>query len=253
MLKLDNVTLISLTSVKISETIKAMKYSMRGIKFADAILFTHEDPPELPRDIRLIKVDKMNNVDDYNRIMLFELYKYIKTEYVLIVQWDGYVVNPSKWDSAFLGYDYIGAPWPAELDFRDADGDLCQVGNGVSLRSRRIMEYPDKTNMSWNPGENEDTYLCCQHKVEIEQAGMKIAPFNIACRFSHERPIPEIKDIEPFMFHKWDGHNVQYPRFGEGTIREIKRVISKILIHLGVYDTCHVFFRQKFRSSNKGI
>ena len=244
---LENVTLISLTSVKIDETIRAMQYSMRRIDFNKSILFTHEKPTELPTQIEYIHVDKMNNVDDYNRIMLFELYKHIMTDYVLVIQWDGYVVNPCKWSKEFLNYDYVGAPWPAELGFRDLDGNLCQVGNGVSLRSRRIMEYPDKNELSWKPGENEDTYLCCMHKKEIENAGMRIAPLEIACLFSHERPIPEIKGIKPFMFHKWDGDNVQYPRFGEGKVREIKRFAAVVLIKIKAYDLMHSVFRKLFR------
>ena len=241
---LEKVTLVSLSSIKIHETIRAMEYSMKRIRFADSILFTHELPNELPNSIRFVAVPKMKDVDDYNRIMLFELFKYIHTEYVLVIQWDGYVVNPDMWDQNFLDYDYIGAPWPSELDFRDANGRLCRVGNGVSLRSYRIMEYPDKAGLSWHTGENEDTFLCCIHRVEIEEAGMTIAPLDVACKFSHERPIPEIIGIRPFVFHKWDGNNVQYPRFGEGLVRETKRIIAKGLIRIDVYDKMHSFFRK---------
>ena len=243
-LLLDNVTLISLSSVMINETIQAMMYSMKKISFADAIIFTHKLPDDLPDSIRYIHVQEMKSVDDYNKVMLYDLYNHIQTDYALVIQWDGYVVNPDKWDKSFLEYDYIGAPWPADLDFRDSDGRLCRVGNGVSLRSRRIMEFPDKAGLSWNQGENEDTFLCCIHKKEIEEAGMTIAPLELACMFSHERPIPEIKGIRPFMFHKWDGDNVQYPRFGEGHIREIKRLISKCLIRIGIYDQIHDCFRK---------
>ena len=246
-LSLNKVTLISLSSVKISETIQAMEYSMNNIDFAESILFTHELPDDLPDNIKFIHVQEMKNVDDYNRIMLFELYKYIKTKYVLVIQWDGYVVNPDMWDQSFLDYDYIGAPWPAELDFRDAKGRLCRVGNGVSLRSHRIMEYPDKAGLSWHPGENEDTFLCCIHRVKIEEAGMTIAPVDVASKFSHERPIPEVKGIRPFVFHKWDGNNVQYPRFGEGIVRETKRIMAKSLIKIGVYDKMHSLFTKHFR------
>ena len=50
--------------------------------------------------------------------LLFILfYKYIKTSHVLIVQWDGYIINSKKWDSRFLNFDYIGAPFiPREYD-----------------------------------------------------------------------------------------------------------------------------------------
>lgn len=250
-LKLDTVTLIALTSVRVRETIQAMQYSMRKIRFADAILFTHEKPDLLPAGIRFIQVERMNNVDDYNKIILFELYPYIHTSHVLVVQWDGYVVHPELWNPDYLKYDYIGAPWPKELGFHDEKGHLVQVGNGVGLRSRRLMEYPEKAGLSWQPGQNEDVFLCCDHRDFLEKAGMKFAPFETACRFSHERPVPEMNG-EPFMFHKWDGRNVQYPRFGEGPMRECKRLTSIVLIRLGVYDRIHAAFRRCFRG-DKGL
>ena len=247
MIILNQVTLISLSSIRICETIKAMEYSMRKIRFADAILFTNSKPTGLTNSIRYIHVDEIKSVDDYNRTMLFDIYKYIISDYVLIVQWDGFVVNPDRWKKCFLEYDYIGAPWPSDLNFRDEIGRLCRVGNGVSLRSRRIMEYPSKYCLNWAPGENEDVFLCCIHRCEIEKKGMKIAPLSIACQFSHERPIPENKGIKPFMFHKWDGDNVQYPRFGEGLLIGLKRMISKLFIKMKIYEQIHIVFRKVFR------
>ena len=43
-LKLSNVTLAAMSSVNIRATIKAMRYSMRGIEFGDAVLITHKKP-----------------------------------------------------------------------------------------------------------------------------------------------------------------------------------------------------------------
>lgn len=57
-LKLPNVTLCAMTSVRVRETIKAMEYSMKGIEFADALFISdkkagvsakgHPLPPYLP-------------------------------------------------------------------------------------------------------------------------------------------------------------------------------------------------------------
>ena len=53
---------------------------------------------------------------------------------MLLIQWDGYVVNPEAWDPAFLGCDYLGAKW-----YWHDDG--MRVGNGgFSLRSRRLLD-----------------------------------------------------------------------------------------------------------------
>lgn len=48
-LKLSNVTLAAMSSVNIRATIKAMRYSMRGIEFGDAVLITHKKPFEIGR------------------------------------------------------------------------------------------------------------------------------------------------------------------------------------------------------------
>jgi hypothetical protein len=49
----------------------------------------------------------------YSQIVLKGLYPHVATSHVLVIQWDGYVVNADLWDDDFLRYDYIGAPWPA--------------------------------------------------------------------------------------------------------------------------------------------
>ena len=107
--KLPNVTLAAMTSVNIWATIKAMEYSMRGIAFGDAVLITHKKPFGLPKCIRYSHTDKLNNIDDFNYKMVYELGSHIHTEFVLIVHADGFVVHPELWRDEFLDYDYIGA------------------------------------------------------------------------------------------------------------------------------------------------
>ncbi|SAL48353.1 hypothetical protein AWB74_02212 [Caballeronia arvi] len=42
--------------------------------------------------------------------MLFALWRFIETEYALIVQDDGWILDIGNWSDEFLSYDYIGAP-----------------------------------------------------------------------------------------------------------------------------------------------
>ena len=60
---------------------------------------------------------------------------------------------------------------------------------------------------------NEDIFLCCMHKNDMEAEGLKWAPLELAVRFGREHPLPENKGIEPFAFHKWWGENESYPHF----------------------------------------
>ncbi len=236
-IELNNVTLIAMTSVKIKPTIKAMEYSMRGVKFADAVLITHEKPDDLPDTIQYKHIDKLDNIDKFNYSMVYDLYKYVDTDFALIVHYDGFVVNPDMWKEEFLQYDYIGSPWPLppeddKITYRDINGNLCRVGNSVSIRSRRLMELPDRIKMPWEPFHgwyNEDGFICCNNKHIFEQYGMKFAPLEVAIQFGQEAMLPEGEGIRSFVFHKWEGRNAGYPNF-----LPVKEKIRSSLINTAV-------------------
>lgn len=219
-LQLHNVALAAMSSVNLYETVQALKYSMRGIEFGDAVLISDHRPWYLPRGIRFSKTTRLDSIDAFNYKMVYELHEHIRTDYALIVHADGFVIHPEKWSEDFLQYDYIGAPWPEpdnDYLYRDADRVLRRVGNSVSIRSRRIMEYPLKHDLEWKPGfdgfYNEDIFLCCLYRTQMEADGLTWAPLDVAVRFGREHPIPENCGIEPFSFHKWRGENADYPRF----------------------------------------
>lgn len=61
----------------------------------------------------------------------------VKTSHCLVIQYDGFPIDPWMWRDEFLKYDFIGAPWPVRG----------YVGNGgFSLRStklcRRLAQLP---------------------------------------------------------------------------------------------------------------
>lgn len=218
-LQLPNVTLLAVTSVRLRETIKAMQYSMRGIDFGDCVLVTHKKPLFLPKTIRYARTEKLDDIDCFNYQMLYEMGKYVRTDFVMLVHYDGFVVHPEMWRDEFLDYDYIGAPWPVPDDdftYRDKDGNLCRVGNSVGIRSKRLLEFPKKAQIPFEADHgyfHEDGFLCCKNRHLVEAAGMRIAPLEVAKYFSHETMIPEIEGITPFAFHKWAGTNAGYPKF----------------------------------------
>lgn len=239
-LKLPNVTLAAMTSVNLYETIKALEYSMRGIEFGDVVLITHRKPFFLPEGIHYKHTSKLKDIDAFNYKMVYELTDYIDTDYVLLVHHDGFVVHPESWRDEFLDYDYIGSPWPLpdrDDAYRDSKGNICRVGNSVSIRSKRLLAFPRQAQLTWERQEdgfyNEDTFLCCKNKNILEAAGMRFAPIEVAKYFGHEHMIPEIMDIEkPFLFHKWWGRNAQYPKFvnvWKVRWRKIKDIIRPFL------------------------
>jgi hypothetical protein len=48
---------------------------------------------------------------------------------------------------------------------------------------------------------SEDGNICVHNRHIYEALGCKIAPIEVAARFSHERPLPETQGITPFGFH----------------------------------------------------
>lgn len=225
-LQLPNVTLVAMTSVKVKATIKAMEYSMRGIDFGDAVLITDKKPLGLPKGIRYSHIDKIDNIDKFNYACVYEIHKHINTDYIMLVHYDGFVVNPDKWRDEFLEYDYIGAPWPLppegdNITYRDPDGVIIRVGNSVGIRSRRLLELPEKLGLEWKSfygWYNEDGFICCHHHKELEEAGCRFAPIEVARFFGREQTFDETKGIEPFSFHKWDAANSKYPKFDNPTV-----------------------------------
>jgi len=114
----------------------------------------------------------------------------VETPYVLIIQYDGYIIDPSKWSDEFLKYDYIGAKWPWYYDGHN-------VGNsGFCLRSRNLLEHLKKVDCSEEPIA-DDHFICRVARPLLEQYGVKFAPDYLADKFSYERQFVS----QTFGFH----------------------------------------------------
>ena len=219
MLNLSNITLIALTSVKIPQTIKALEYSCREIKFGDVKLASDIKPDNLPSYIKHEYTPKSSNIDEWNYNIIYNLPKHVETEFCILIQDNGFVVNANSWRDEFLNYDYIGAPWPIPNDnfsYRDINGELIRQGNSVSLRSKKLLDVPNKLNLEWKPFHgytNEDGFICVNYRHKYVEQGCKFADIDVAKYFSHESMIPEISGIEPFAFHNYLGTNSKFPKF----------------------------------------
>jgi hypothetical protein len=207
MLKLENVTLVCVTSINIDRAIRAIKYSCKNIVFGDVFLFSDKDVSV--DGIKTFKTDKLDYIG-YSRFIVYELHKHIETEFVLIIQDDGFVVNPESWSNDFFNYDYLGAPFPIPqkndmISYRDPFGVLQRVGNGgFSLRSKKLLELPTKLNLEWKSYFgywNEDGFFAVHNKHILENNGCIFPPPEIAAKFSIEYETPETIGIKPFGFH----------------------------------------------------
>lgn len=145
------------------------------------------------------------------------LHTRFSTEYVLIVQNDGFPLYGGKAFAKFVGpWDYIGGPWGGRLsyfDFFPYPGYA--VGNGgFSLRSRRICRAAAE---HWRgivrlivPYTNwfyEDIYYTRALSVFVRgwRKMFNIAPFDVAREFSLANKLPYPSKIPPMGFHSPDG------------------------------------------------
>ena len=213
MTKEAKLTIVSVSDIKIKRTINALIKSNINLKPSKTILFSSKAITLNKKEsgiIDLVRIKKISSIQDYSSFIIYSLYKYIKTSHILIVQWDGFIINPEKWDPNFLKYDYIGAPFiPRENDknyCRDLNGGFYTIGNGgFSLRSKKLLEAPTKFKLKDNrefTNFNEDGFFSVFHRKFLESKGLIWAPFNIAEKFSIESPLStnELKDL-PLGFH----------------------------------------------------
>lgn len=206
MLQLPNITLICIATRNIESASDAITLSCNGIEWGSIKLVSSYRPWNYPPEMIYIQIPEFETIDDWNKFIFYDLYKYIDTEYCLLIHPDGHVINPDKWDDRFLQYDYIGAPWSADT-IHDVYGNEVRVGNSVSIRSKRLLELPSKLNLPWteyNGSFNEDTQICAHYRPYFIGAGMTFAPVEIAVLFAHEIPVPETVGITPFAFHYWE-------------------------------------------------
>lgn len=132
------------------------------------------------------------------------------SNFVLVWQWDGFILNPELWTNEFLNYDYIGAPILADYWYAGAKWlensrpgwrippgiEVPIVGNGgFSLRSKKFLSSTAVLPPQIGPSlmKNEDLYLCVERREELEKMGIKFCPPALAGRFAKDecdnRPI----------------------------------------------------------------
>jgi len=219
MINLEKITLVALTSVRIPQTIQALEYSCRGIKFGDVKLVSDIKPDNLPSYIKHEYTPKSSNIDEWNYNIIYNLPKHVETDYAILIHDNGFIVNPESWNDDFLNYDYIGAPFPLPTDdisYRDIYGNIIRQGNSVSLRSKKLLDVANNLNLEWKSFygyTNEDGFICAHYRHKYIEEGCIFAHIDVAKHFSHESMIPEIQGIKPFMFHNYNGTNMQYPKF----------------------------------------
>ncbi len=146
--------------------------------------------------VALLHDRSIDSKEKYSEFIIRHLHTQFVTSHILVIQHDGYILNPEAWRDEWLEWDYIGATWVYK--------DGMNVGNGgFSLRSRRLMKFIAEEIQPhyYHP---EDHVICRIYRKHLENNGFKFAPEEVANQFS----------IEAYGTDKLEGANCYSGQFG---------------------------------------
>lgn len=136
-LQLPSVTLLIVDCVNANRAIRVVEHckslcDFGAVKFLTSIPVNYEHK---------VKIKPLNSLVAYSIFMLTKVHQYIETEHFLVVQRDGWVLNPQSFNPEWLELDYI-APLFVQYDF---------VGSGgFSLRSKKLMQNVAGNTPEWD-------------------------------------------------------------------------------------------------------
>ncbi|KAK43147.1 glycosyl transferase [Caballeronia jiangsuensis] len=239
----SNITLVSVTGLNDARgAAYSLALSSRQMPQASVLLISPARPADLPPHIRHRVIAPLS-YHEYSWFIMFALWKLIDTEFALIVQEDGWILDIRNWSDDFLNYDYLGAPialgrvdmpegimWMQNFTWCEhlnrPDRVVRPVLNGgFSLRSRRMLralidhpqirvEIPppevvevEPIRMEWfHKPLNEDVQLSAALRPQLEAVGLKFAPLDLCLQFAAEDigPLHVGRNINRlFGLHGW--------------------------------------------------
>lgn len=196
-LQLPSVTLLCVDCVDVKRAVKVLEHCKTKADFGAVKLLT-----SIPVDYDHVRIMPLNSLIAYSVFMLTRVHEYIDTPHFLIVQRDGWVLNPESFDPAWLELDYV-APMFMQYD---------KVGSGgFSLRSKKMMQEISETIPFWDGSEKEAQRI--QKLLNYYEDGVisftkfikpfKIATLEQAARFGQggNRNKKHFRET-PFGFHR---------------------------------------------------
>ncbi len=201
-LSLPQVTLLGIDCVNVERLQAALDASESGIEFGAVKLLT-----SLPTDdARLVAIPAIDTIEEYSRFCIEELHKYVDTDYVIMIQYDGFILYPELWKPEFLDYDYIGGPmWTygwTEISDYPLPKPLIVGNGGFTLRSKKFLDLcaqlvANGTITNTNP---EDVAISYWYRKDLEAAGMKYSSVELAKEFCVNAKYQD-EYINGFGFH----------------------------------------------------
>ena len=206
-----------------ARAVPSIMHSMKQLPGSRGLLLSRERPFNLPKSIEWKRVGIIDYMQ-YSVFMMHGLQHHIKTDYALVVQDDGWVLNGANFTDEFYAYDYIGAPshcgrvgdqFILGFGWEQHEERTVVQNGGFSLRSKRFLEAPNRYGIVHKQASdihnwNEDAQLTAIYRADLEYCGMKYASENVAKRFSIEYVGLNFHD--DFDFTQLVGHHAQCRR-----------------------------------------
>jgi hypothetical protein len=226
----DYLTIVSIDGRPgdLHETQLALRHSATQLPGARCLLLSPKRPRQLLSPIEHILIAPMGYLE-YSLFVTYALHEFIETNYALLVQNDGWVINADAFSRDFLEFDYIGPPihiadvihhgnhtimerftW-VRREVERAPGVRINytMNGGFSLRSKKFLKTPALLGMDyrlrppkmelggrgtyrlkWN--DPEDCYHCMTNRSAMDEAGIRFSSLAAATRFGFEYLNPEL-------------------------------------------------------------
>lgn len=190
-----------------ASAIPSILKSMKELPGSRGLLLSLVKPDNLPDSIEWKEIGFLDYMM-YSIFIMHSLYSFIETDYCLMVQDDGWVLNGDNFKPEYYDYDYIGGACHAAMvgnelllqgSWHDKFPRTIVQNGGFSLRSKRFLEAPNKLGIVHNHAKdinlwNEDVQLSCIKRHLFTQHGIKYAPEKTIRDFSLESVIPTFHD-----------------------------------------------------------
>jgi tetratricopeptide (TPR) repeat protein len=171
--KVPATTLACVDTANYALAAHALRRTLEQCDFERALFFTDADLQV--EGVETVRIAPIRSLEDYSRFIIKDLDRHVESDHVLVMQWDGYVLDGARWSAEFQRFDYVGAPWQGG-----------EIGNGgFSLRSKRLLralQDPAVTDLT-----PEDLAICRTYRPMLEERyAIRFAPAEVAARFSFE-------------------------------------------------------------------
>ncbi len=185
----------------IDKSIKAVERCKALCDFTEVKLLT-----SLPIEYEhKVEIQPLPTLVDYSIFMLKKLHEYISTPHMLVIQSDGWILNPSAWEPDWINFDYMG-PLFNQFDYQG-------VG-GFSFRSNKLMKAMSDYYPYWDGTASEteriqaivanyeDGAIALAYREDLVSKGFKFPSLEQASRFAQGgNPNNHYYVPKPFGFH----------------------------------------------------